>query len=108
MRPSADSPVLMEAVKRLLRACAPTRIYLFGSAARGDAGPDSDLDFLLVIPKTAPITNAEFDRAYRALRGTGIAADVILIGESEFNRRLHLKASFPSTVVREGRLLYAA
>ena len=42
--PSADDPVLPEVVRRLVEAYHPLRIYLFGSAARGDAGPDSDYD----------------------------------------------------------------
>ncbi len=40
--------------RRLVEACQPFRVYLFGSAARGDAGPDSDLDFLVVVPDDAP------------------------------------------------------
>lgn len=109
MQTAAKPPnVPDDLVARLVSVCAPTRIYLFGSAARGEAGADSDLDLLLVLPESASLTSADFDRAYKALRGTGAAADVLLMLESEFNRRLHLKASFPSTVVREGRLLYAA
>jgi len=40
--PSADDPALREVVRRLFEGYHPLRIYLFGSAARGDAGPDSD------------------------------------------------------------------
>ena len=53
--PSADDPVLAEAVRRLMEAYQPARVYLFGSVARGDAGPDSDYDLLLVGPDTAPL-----------------------------------------------------
>ena len=45
---------LAEAVRRLIEAYAPEKVYLFGSAARGDAGPDSDYDLLLVVPDDAP------------------------------------------------------
>jgi predicted nucleotidyltransferase len=40
--PAADDPAFAEAVRRLLVAYQPERIYLFGSVARGDADPDSD------------------------------------------------------------------
>jgi len=35
-----QDPRLAEAVSRLVAAYEPLRIYLFGSVARGDAGPD--------------------------------------------------------------------
>jgi len=43
-----------EITRRLVEFYSPLRIYLFGSEARGDAGPDSDLDFLVVVPDDAP------------------------------------------------------
>jgi len=46
--PDTD-PVLAEIVKRLVADFQPERIYLFGSRARGDAGPDSDYDLLMVL-----------------------------------------------------------
>jgi predicted nucleotidyltransferase len=48
--PSADDPVLSEIVRRLSEVYHPLRIYLFGSAARGDAGPDSDYDLMVILP----------------------------------------------------------
>ena len=42
-----DSPILTDTIKRLVAAYQPERIYLFGSMARGDAGPDSDYDVLV-------------------------------------------------------------
>ena len=44
--PSAGDPRIAEMVRRLVEVYQPVRIYLFGSAARGDAGPDSDYDFI--------------------------------------------------------------
>ncbi|OGL48662.1 MAG: hypothetical protein A2161_21430 [Candidatus Schekmanbacteria bacterium RBG_13_48_7] len=45
--------------------------------------------------------------AYEALRGTGTADDVLVWTKSRFESRLHLKASLPSTIIREGKLLYS-
>lgn len=106
--PTASDPVLAEVVRRLVAAYRPERIYLFGSVARGDAGPDSDYDIMLVVPDHAPPERQDCDLAYRALRGLGIAKDILVWTRSEFDKRLHLKASLPSTIVREGKLLHAA
>jgi predicted nucleotidyltransferase len=99
---------LADAVRRLTAAYRPERIYLFGSHARGDAGPDSDYDLLVVVPDSAPLERRGGRLAYAALRGTGTAADVLVQSKSYFESRLHLPASLPATVLREGRLLYAA
>ena len=106
--PSADDPVLGEVVRRLSEVYHPVRIYLFGSAARGDAGPDSDYDLMVILPDEAPQHLRRGNAGYRALRGTGVAADVHVWPQGDFIRQLHLKASFPSTIVREGKLLYGA
>ena len=52
--PSVDHPMLAEMVRRLVKVYDPDRIYLFGSAARGNAGPDSDYDFMVVVGDDAP------------------------------------------------------
>ncbi len=106
--PRADDPVLAEAVRRLVEAYQPDRIYLFGSVARGDAGPDSDYDLLVVVPDDAPLERRRSRLAYEALRGTGTAADVLVCTRSYLEDRRALKASLPGTVLREGRLLHAA
>lgn len=103
-----DVGSLTRIVERLVDAYQPQRIYLFGSVARGEAGPDSDYDLLVVVPDDAPPDRQDSDLAYRALRGTGIAADVIVWKRSAFERRKHVVTSLPATVLREGRLLHAA
>jgi predicted nucleotidyltransferase len=96
--PSIDAPVFAEIVRRLAEAYRPERIYLFGSTARGDAGPDSDYDLMIIVREDAPLQ----------FRGTGTAADVLVWSRDDFDSQLHLKASLPSTVIREGKLLYGA
>jgi uncharacterized protein len=106
--PSADDPALLEAVRRLAEAYHPERIYLFGSVARGDAGPDSDYDIMVVVSPQSPQEFRSCDLAYRALRGLRISKDVLVWTQTEFDERLHLKASLPSAIEREGKLLFAA
>ncbi len=106
--PTAGDPVLAEVVHRLLEAYRPEGIYLFGSVARGDAGPDSDYDLLVVVPDDAALERRRSRLAYEVLRGTGIAADVLVCTRSYFEQRRLLRASLPGTVLREGRPLHGA
>ncbi len=106
-KPVSD-PVLAEIVRRLVAAYHLLRVYLFGAIARAEAGPDSDYDLLLVVPDDAAPALRSSRLAYDALRGTGAAADVLVCTRTYFEDRLHLQASLPATVVREGVLLHAA
>jgi hypothetical protein len=82
------------------------RIYLFGSEARGDAGPDSDFDFCVVLPDDAPVSLYK-PGIHRALWDLGTAADIVRYPISDFEARAaHVAASLPATVMREGKLLY--
>ena len=106
--PAASDPVLGSIVERLAALYRPERIYLFGSAARGDAGPDSDYDLMVVVPDAAPAALRDSGSAYRAIWKLGAAADILIWTHTEFASRLHLRASLPSTIQREGKLLYGA
>lgn len=105
--PSTEARSLQRIVERLVEAYRPQRIYLFGSKARNDAGPNSDFDLLVVVPDTAADEQTGSRLAYEVLRGTGTAADVLVWTQSAFESRLPLAASLPATTVREGLLLYA-
>ena len=99
---------LGEIVRRLVTALRPERIYLFGSKARGDEGSESDYDVLVVVPDAAPPDRRRGRTAYRALRGTGTAAEVVVCTRARFEERRHIVSSLPATVEREGRFLYAS
>jgi predicted nucleotidyltransferase len=106
--PQIDEPKLEEIVRRLVKTYQPLKIYLFGSYARGDIGPDSDYDLLVIVPDDAPKELRRSRLAYQVLRGIGTAVDVLVCTRGYFEARLHLKASLPGTVIREGKLLHAA
>ena len=99
-------PVLAEIVRRLAEAYRPWRIYLFGSHALGNTNPDSDYDVFVVVPDDAPPEQTRSQLGYQALRGTGVATDVLVATRRSFERRLHLPASLPAVVSREGRVVY--
>src|SRR5687768_3742476 len=104
----AADPVLREIVARLVAELEPRRIYLFGSQARGNVGPDSDYDLMVLVDEAAEPLYRLSQRGHLALWGLGLAADIVVWDRAMFDSRVHLAASFAGTVVREGKLLYAA
>lgn len=101
-------PILAEIVRRLIETLHPERIYLFGSRARGDAGPDSDYDVMVVVPHVSEPAHRLAQQAHSVLWGLGTAADILVWSREAFDSRLHLRASLPATILREGTLLHAA
>jgi len=103
-----DDLVLSEVVRLLVQELHPERVYLFGSRARGDARVDSDYDVLLLVrERTGEGTEME-SRAYGELWGVHWPVDIVILTEAYYDWMLGAAASLPSTVKREGRLLYAA
>jgi hypothetical protein len=106
--PVAQDRILSEIVGRLKTAFQPERIYLFGSHARGDAGPDSDYDLLMVVAASSLPRYRRDQAAFRVLTGLGVSKDILVLTRAEFDRQRQARASLPATVEREGILLYAA
>ena len=98
-----------EVTRRLVKFYQPVRIYLFGSEARGDSGPDSDFDFRVVVPDATPDSIFRNGEVYGRLRGIGVPVDVVPWRQSDFDgRSAHVRSSLPATVLREGRLVYGS
>lgn len=100
--------LLAEIVRRLIQVYQPLRIYLFGSRARGDSGPHSDYDIMVIVPDSSPHSMRRGRLAYRALWGLPTTGDILVWTESQFDKTSHLRSSLPGTVLREGKLLHAA
>lgn len=96
----AGDPLLAEMVRRLVEAYRPLSVYLFGSRARGEEGPHSDYDLLLVVSDDSPPERRSSHLAYQALWSLGRAGDILVWTQTAFAQRLPLKASLPAAVVR--------
>lgn len=96
---------LRQAVATLVAAANPQRIVLFGSHARGDAGPHSDLD-LLVVEKEVPHRAREMVRLSRALRPLRVPVDVLVVTEEELERYGKEPGSVYWWALKEGRVLH--
>jgi predicted nucleotidyltransferase len=92
----------------LIRTFRPDRIYAFGSRARGTATWHSDLDLLVVVANAGEFPHRLAQEAYRAVGHHALPLDMLFMGREEFAWRAHVVSSLPATVLREGRLLYAA
>lgn len=103
-----DDNLLARFIDELVGLYDPRRIILFGSRARGDAGVDSDYDLMVLVSDDS--SSAVWDRSilYDHMWDLGIAADVLIWTESAYTEKLHLKASLPATIEREGSEIYAA
>ncbi len=91
-----DEKVIATAARMLLRAAPRSRVILFGSHARGEAGPDSDLDFLVIEPQVTA-RRTEQVRLRDVLRPLRMPADVLVVSEAAFRDW----ADTPGTVIYE-------
>jgi predicted nucleotidyltransferase len=85
-------------------AGSPARVILFGSAARGELTPDSDLDFL-VIERDVENRVAEAVRLRDAIGRIGWPVDVIVMDEDLAERRAKVRGTMVHHALREGRIV---
>ena len=102
-----DPQTIDELVRRIVEAVHPQRVVLFGSAARGEMGPNSDLDVLVIMPdgthrrKTA-------QEIYRRMWGFGFAKDIVVVTESDVREYGMNPYMIIKYALEEGRELYHA
>lgn len=98
---------LAEVVRRIVAVAQPERIILFGSAARGTAGPDSDLD-LLVVKSGVEHRRRLAQDIYMNLSGVGVGVDVIVLTPEDLASQRESVGSIVGPILDEGREVYAA
>ena len=97
--------VLKEIVRRIVEVAQPDKIILFGSAARGEMGPNSDVDLLVIvsgIPHRGKLTEA----IYMNLIGVGQAVDVIVAVPEDIERYRDSIGPVIGPALREGEIIY--
>lgn len=100
-----DQRILKELVRRIVESVQPRRVVLFGSAARGEMRPNSDLDVLVVMPdgvhrrRTAQII-------YRSLSGLGIPKNVVVVTESDVREHGDNPSLVLCPALQHGKELY--
>ena len=90
---------------QIIEKYAPQKIILFGSAARGEPGPDSDADFLIV-KKYTPLYGADRIRELSRIIERNIAIDLLIYRPEEIEKRLEMGDPFLKAILEEGKVLY--
>ncbi len=101
-----DHEVLDDIVHRVIEVAQPEKLILFGSAARGEMGPSSDIDLLIV--KDADDTRGLSTQIHRKLRGVRIAVDAIVVAPAHVERYKDSHAPVIKPALREGTVVYEA
>lgn len=94
------------AVEEVIAAASPRRIILFGSVARGDEGPDSDLDLLVVLDRFDPVERPRLVSTIRRAISARAPIDVFVTDVAEYERRKDILGSTAYWPAREGEVVY--
>jgi predicted nucleotidyltransferase len=92
-------------VLRIVRMFHPDRVILFGSHARGQAGPDSDVDLLVVMP----VEGSRRDKRIAigaSLADFGVPLDIVLSTPQELEGRWRIPGTIERPAMLEGKVLY--
>jgi len=95
-----------ELLRSVVTYFKPRRVILFGSAAKGTAGADSDHDLLVVLDDDAPPEHLNWRASYEARRNWHRAVDIIQCRESVFRARAQVVGSLVHTIAAEGVIVY--
>ena len=97
---------ILKMAARIVRRFHPEKIILFGSHARGNAGADSDVDFLVVMPVSG--SKREWQLKIRAvLHPFQIPKDIVVTTPEEFEWRKEIPGTIERPAMLEGKVLYA-
>lgn len=99
-------PAIQQAARKIVSvANSPLKIILFGSYARGEANEGSDLD-LIVVERDIPDPVSEYLKLHGAASGMGVGIDILLMTESEFEKKRDWWSTPVYWAAREGKVLY--
>ncbi len=103
---STTQEKIREMVRRIVERFDPEKIILFGSHARGTAGPDSDVDLLVVMH----VQGSKREKGVEigvALHDIRIPKDIIVTTPEAFEWRKEVVGTIERPAAREGKVLYA-
>ena len=93
-------------VQRIVDRFNPDRVILFGSHARGTAGPDSDVDLLVVMPVAGSKREKQLE-VRLALHEFKVSKDIIITTPEDFEWRKEIPGTVERPAAREGKVVYA-
>ena len=106
-RRTVSQEKLDQIIRRIVEVAKPEKIILFGSAARGEMGPHSDVDLLVI--KGGDIHRGRLtEEIYMHLSGVGQAVDVVVVTPEDVERYRDSFALVIYPALREGKVVYDA
>lgn len=102
-----DSDTIDELLHRIVQAVHPLKVFLFGSAAREQVGPDSDIDVLVVVPDGTHCLNM-IQYLYKQLLDFGLPVDILVTTSERLERHKHNVGLIYHRILAEGKEIYAA
>ena len=107
MTVKSNSTVIEQLVRKIVELVHPMRILVFGSAARDNMGPNSDIDVLVVMPDGVHRRHtAQF--LYKHVRGIGVPFDILVATPGDLEKHKNNIGLIYKTVLKEGKEVYAA
>ena len=97
--------ILQEIIRRIVEVAEPEKIVMFGSAARGEMGPHSDVDLLVV--RSGAHRRKLAMAIYKRLSGVGCPVDVIVVTPEDIERYGNAPVLIIHPALKEGRVVYA-
>lgn len=104
---NVPQPILDEIIRRIVEVAQPDRIIMFGSAARGELTPDSDID-LLVVKSGVPHRRRLAQQIHLSLFGITVPVDVIVVTPEDVRAFADKVGTIIGPALREGKEVYAA
>lgn len=96
---------LQSMVRRIVERFHPRRVVLFGSHARGQAGPDSDVDLLVIVDVQGSVRKLanEIDMA---LADRKLPLDLVVMTPEQYARRKDIEGTVAHEAAVAGRVMH--
>jgi predicted nucleotidyltransferase len=103
----ADHPLIPPALlNQVVKYFNPKQVIVFGSVARGEAGPDSDIDLLVIVDDDTPPEKVTLKAGYESRKSYHAPADVIPVREKTFRQNARIAGTLSRAAVLDGVVVY--
>lgn len=100
-----NDEIVQQMTQRIVAHFSPQKVIVFGSWAKGQTNPDSDLDFLVVMPVLDSKRDLQVS-IRRDLKNFDVPKDIIVVSPEELRQKNSLNGYIYQTAVSEGRVTY--
>jgi len=99
-----DNQLLSEIIHRIVEVAQPIKIIMFGSAARGEMHPNSDIDLLVI--KSGVHRRQVAQDIYENLIGVNLPVDIIVVTPEDIEKYGNSIGLVLEPALREGEVIY--